>query len=154
MASRPALQDLYARMGQKNIAPLWEVLSRLVLPEPRPACVPAMWSFDRDIRPLLIEAGGLITAQQAERRVVVLENPGIRGLSQITQSLYAGVQLITPGEVASSHRHTASAIRFVLEGEGALHGRGGRAHDDAPGRLHPHAVGTRSTTTAIPAATR
>jgi gentisate 1,2-dioxygenase len=81
--------------------------------------VPALWSFDRDIRPLLVEAGGLITAKQAERRVVVLENPGIRGLSQITQSLYAGVQLITPGEVAPGHRHTASAIRFVLEGEGA-----------------------------------
>jgi gentisate 1,2-dioxygenase len=111
------LRDLYARMDQKNIAPLWEVLSRLVLPEPRPACVPALWSFDRDIRPLLIEAGGLITARQAERRVAVLENPGLRGGSQITQSLYAGVQLLTPGEVASSHSHTASAIRFVLEGD-------------------------------------
>jgi gentisate 1,2-dioxygenase len=113
------LRDLYSRMDQKNIAPLWEVLSRLVPPEPRPACVAALWSFDRDIRPLLMEAGGLITAKQAERRVAVLENPGIRGLSQITQSLYAGVQLITPGEVADTHRHTASAIRFVLEGQGA-----------------------------------
>jgi gentisate 1,2-dioxygenase len=115
----PELRDLYARMDEKNIAPLWEVLSRLVLPEPRPACVPALWSFDRDVRPLLMEAGGLITARQAERRVAVLENPGLRGLSQITQSLYAGVQLITPGEVAATHHHTASAIRFVLEGEGA-----------------------------------
>jgi len=114
-----ALRDLYARMDRKSLTPLWEVMSRLVPTEPRPACVPALWSFDRDIRPLLVEAGGLITAKQAERRVVVLENPGIRGLSQITQSLYAGVQLITPGEVAPGHRHTASAIRFVLEGEGA-----------------------------------
>jgi gentisate 1,2-dioxygenase len=113
------LRDLYARMDRKSLTPLWEVMSRLVPTEPRPACVPALWSFDRDIRPLLVEAGGLITAKQAERRVVVLENPGIRGLSQITQSLYAGVQLITPGEVAPGHRHTASAIRFVLEGEGA-----------------------------------
>ena len=94
---RAELRDLYARMGQKNIAPLWEVLSRLVPPEPHPACVPALWSFDRDIRPLAVEAGGLITAKQAERRVAVLENPGLRGLSQITQSLYAGVQLLTPG---------------------------------------------------------
>jgi gentisate 1,2-dioxygenase len=113
------LQDLYVRMGHKNIAPLWEVLSRLVPAEPHPACVASLWSFDRDIRPLMIEAGGLITARQAERRVAVLENPGLRGLSQITQSLYAGVQLITPGEIASTHSHTASAIRFVLEGEGA-----------------------------------
>ena len=49
----------------------------------------------------------------------MLQNPGIGALSQITQSLYAGVQLLMPGEVAPSHRHTASAIRFVLEGEGA-----------------------------------
>jgi gentisate 1,2-dioxygenase len=113
------LQDLYARMNAKNLAPLWEVLSRLVPSEPHPACVPAWWSFDRDIRPLLLEAGGLISAKQAERRVAVLQNPGIGAHSQITQSLYAGVQLLMPGEVAPSHRHTASAIRFVLEGEGA-----------------------------------
>jgi gentisate 1,2-dioxygenase len=113
------LEDLYVRMHAKNLAPLWEVLSRLVPSEPHPACVPAWWSFDRDIRPLLLEAGTLISAKQAERRVAVLQNPGIGGLSQITQSLYAGVQLLMPGEVASSHRHTASAIRFVLEGKGA-----------------------------------
>ncbi|HET9475726.1 MAG TPA: gentisate 1,2-dioxygenase, partial [Steroidobacteraceae bacterium] len=111
--------DLYARMNAKNLAPLWEVLSRLVPSEPHPTCVPAWWSFDRDIRPLLLEAGGLISAKQAERRVAILQNPGIGALSQITQSLYAGVQLLMPGEVAPSHRHTASAIRFVLEGEGA-----------------------------------
>jgi gentisate 1,2-dioxygenase len=110
------LRSLYARMDQKHLAPLWEVLSRLVPPEPQPACVAASWSYDRDIRPLLMEAGGLITAKQAERRVAVLENPGIRGRSQITQSLYAGVQLIMPGEIAPGHRHTASAIRFILVG--------------------------------------
>jgi gentisate 1,2-dioxygenase len=66
-----------------------------------------------------MEAGGLITAREATRRVLVLENPGIRGSSQITQSLYAGIQMILPGEVAPTHRHTASAIRFILEGAGA-----------------------------------
>jgi gentisate 1,2-dioxygenase len=106
-------------MNAKNLAPLWEVLSRLVPAEPHPACVPACWSFDRDIRPLLLEAGGLISAKQAERRVAILQNPGLGAISQITQSLYAGVQLLMPGEVAPSHRHTASAIRFVLEGMGA-----------------------------------
>jgi gentisate 1,2-dioxygenase len=127
------LRDLYARMDQKNLAPLWEVLSRLVPPEPSPACVPALWSFDRDIRPLLMEAGGLITAKQAERRVAVLQNPGLRGLSQITQSLYGGVQLLVPGELAASHSHTASAIRFVLEGEGAYTAVEGERTEMRPG---------------------
>ena len=49
----------------------------------------------------------------------MLENPALRGQSCITQSLYAGLQLILPGEVAPSHRHTQSALRFVVDGEGA-----------------------------------
>src|SRR5437899_6356872 len=40
-------------------------------------------------------------------------------MSRITQSLYAGLQLILPGETAHTHRHTASALRFILEGSGA-----------------------------------
>ena len=40
-------------------------------------------------------------------------------MSRVTQSLYAGLQLILPGEIAHSHRHSASALRFVLEGSGA-----------------------------------
>lgn len=110
-------QAFYACLDQKDTAPLWEVLSRLVLPEPKPAIVPAQWKYD-EIRPLLMESGRLLTVQEAERRVLVLENPGLRGASQITQSLYAGLQLILPGEVAPSHRHAASALRFVVEGDG------------------------------------
>ena len=67
----------------------------------------------------MLEAGGLITAKEAERRVLILENPGLRGESRITTDLYAGVQLVLPGEVAPAHRHTQSALRFVLEGAGA-----------------------------------
>ena len=67
----------------------------------------------------MIEAGTLITAKEAERRVLILENPGLRGQSKITTDLYAGVQLVLPGEVAPAHRHSQSALRFVLEGDGA-----------------------------------
>ena len=86
--------------------------------KPRPKAVPTIWRYN-EIHPLLLEAGKLITAKQAERRVLILENPGVRGTSQITESLYAGLQLILPGEVAPTHRHTASALRFVIEGNGA-----------------------------------
>src|SRR5258705_7092343 len=87
------------------------------MPEPKPNIVPAFWKYD-SVRALLMEAGRLLTVQEAERRVLVLENPGIRGASQITQSLYAGLQIILPGEVAPSHRHTASALRRIVEGDG------------------------------------
>jgi gentisate 1,2-dioxygenase len=113
----PERQAFYERLDRVDTAPLWEVLNRLVLPQPQPAIVPALWKYD-EVRALLMEAGRLLTVQEAERRVLVLENPGIRGASQITQSLYAGLQLIQPGEVAVSHRHTAGALRFIVEGDG------------------------------------
>ena len=114
----PERQAFTERLDKKNAAPLWDVLGELVPPEPRPACVAALWRY-AEIRPLLMEAGALITAQEAERRVLMLENPGLRGAARITQSLYAGLQLILPGEVAPTHRHTASALRLVIEGQGA-----------------------------------
>jgi gentisate 1,2-dioxygenase len=64
-----------------------------------------------------MESGSLLTAEEAERRVLVLENPALPGQSRITATLYAGVQLVMPGEVAPAHKHTASALRFVLESE-------------------------------------
>ena len=111
-------KEFYQRLDSKGTAPLWEVLARLVRVDPQTACVPALWRYD-EIRPLLMEAGQLITAKEAERRVLMLLNPGLQGTPQITQSLYAGLQLIMPGEVAPTHRHVASALRFVIEGEGA-----------------------------------
>jgi gentisate 1,2-dioxygenase len=66
-----------------------------------------------------MRAGDAITAEEAVRRVLILENPALRGQSAVTQSLYAGLQLILPGEVAPSHRHTQSALRFIVEGSGA-----------------------------------
>src|SRR5260370_2696008 len=75
-------------------------------------------SFDA-IRDYMTEAGRLITAKEAERRVLVLENPDLRGQSKITTSLFAGVQMVVPGDVAPAHRHSQSARRFVLEGKGA-----------------------------------
>jgi gentisate 1,2-dioxygenase len=94
--------------------------------------VPAFWAYEK-VRPYLMEAGRLITAEEAVRRVLILENPGLQGQSAITQSLYAGLQLILPGEVAPSHRHTQSALRFVVEGQGAYTAVDGERTTMAPG---------------------
>ncbi len=113
-----ARQDLYRRMDRHHTAPLWEVLHALIPDQPATRCKPYLWKY-KDIRPYIAEAGKLITAKEAIRRVLVLENPGMRGESCITQSLYAGLQLILPGEIAPSHRHSQSALRFIVEGSGA-----------------------------------
>ncbi|PWU11532.1 MAG: gentisate 1,2-dioxygenase [Terriglobia bacterium] len=110
-------QEFYQRLEGKSTAALWEVLAEIVPREPRPACLPAIWRYN-EVRPLLMEAGRRITAKEAERRVLILENPGTRGMSRITQTVYAGLQLVLPGETAPTHRHVASALRFVIESEG------------------------------------
>ena len=112
------LQAFAERIAGNNLAPLWDRLHDLITPHPASAAMPAVWSYD-DIRPLLMEAGDLITAKEAERRVLILENPGLAGLSRITTSLYAGLQLVLPGEIAPAHRHTPTALRFVVDGAGA-----------------------------------
>jgi hypothetical protein len=117
-ADTPERRAFYAKIDEQNLTALWLSLSDLVTPEPRSACQPASWRFD-DIRTYMLEAGELITAKEAERRVLVIENPGLRGQSKITTDMYAGVQLVMPGEIAPAHRHTQSALRFVLQGDGA-----------------------------------
>jgi gentisate 1,2-dioxygenase len=111
-------EAFYHRLKTQSAAPLWEQLADLVLGQPKPGCVPALWRYE-EMRPYLMESGKLITADEAERRVLMLENPGLKGLPQITQSLYAGLQLVLPGEVTATHRHVAAALRFVIEGNGA-----------------------------------
>ncbi len=113
-----ARRDFYERIGGLSMAPLWESMHQLVPPQPAPKYRAAHWDYDK-VRPYLMESGSLITAKEAVRRVLILENPAMQGSACITPSLYAGLQLILPGEVAPSHRHTQSALRFIVEGEGA-----------------------------------
>ena len=103
----------------RNTLPLWPSL-RAMLPHGIPArrTQPVMWRY-ADVRPDLLKAGELAPIQKAERRVLVLCNPGL-GLQamQATASIYIGLQLILPGETAPNHKHTPSAVRFVIEGSG------------------------------------
>ncbi|MFY0991705.1 gentisate 1,2-dioxygenase [Halomonas sp. C05BenzN] len=116
--SSPEREAYYEKIARQDFSALWNVLSDIITPTPRSACQPHLWEFG-PAKQLLMEAGELITAKEAERRVLILENPGLRGQSRITTSLYAGLQLVMPGEVAPAHRHSQSALRFVMDGGGA-----------------------------------
>jgi gentisate 1,2-dioxygenase len=113
--------DYVRGLRSRNTLPLWPSL-RAVLPYGAPArrTLPVLWRY-RDIRPDLLRAGDLTPIERAERRVLVLCNPGL-GLEnmQATPTIYIGLQLIQPGETAPNHRHTPSAIRFVVEGSGGF----------------------------------
>jgi len=125
-------QEFYIRLGQRNLSPLWLSLAALVTRQPASGSKAAVWRYP-ECRALLMEAGELVSVEEAERRVLVLENPAFAGQSRITTSLYAGLQLVLPGERARSHRHTQSALRFVLEGTGAYTAVGGERTPMHPG---------------------
>ncbi len=111
-------EQFYQHISGQNLTPLWESLHHLVPKTPNATCAPAYWNY-QEIRPLLLKSGSLIGAKEAVRRVLVLENPALRGQSSITATLYAGLQLIIPAN-RTSHRHNQSALRFIVEGKGAF----------------------------------
>src|SRR6185295_7510747 len=76
--SNPKRREFYERIAHHDLAPLWEVLGTLVPQSPATPGVPAWWRY-RDVRSYLMESGELISAAEAERRVLILENPGMRG---------------------------------------------------------------------------
>ena len=113
--------DYRAALARQSISPLWPQMRNLLPSQwpagPTRAC---HWSYAA-IRPLLLEAGRLTPVEKAERRVLVLADPG-RGpdAMQLSASIYCGLQLLLPGELAPAHRHTPSAARIVVEGRGAM----------------------------------
>lgn len=128
--------DYLQALRARNTLPLWPSL-RAVLPYGRPSrsTQPAHWRY-QDIRPQLLRAGELTPIEKAERRVLVLCNPGL-GLETLraTPTIYLGLQLIQPRETAPTHRHTPSAIRFVIEGDGGYTVVGGEKLPMEPGDL-------------------
>jgi gentisate 1,2-dioxygenase len=113
-------EDYRKALTELNLVPLWPSL-RSVLPPGKPALrtKPTCWPYET-LRPLLLRAGELTPMEKAERRVLVMANPG-HGLEkmQATASIYLGMQLLLPGEWAPAHRHTPNAVRMIVEGEGA-----------------------------------
>ena len=129
-----ARADYYGRIGEYNLAPLWEVLHNLLAHEPVTEATPHLWHYD-SLRPSLMESADVISTEEAERRVLVLENPTMRGKSCITEALFAGLQLIMPGEIAATHRHSPAALRLIVEGSRAFTAINGERAYMEPGDL-------------------
>lgn len=112
------LSEYYKGLERHQVAPLWNALADLMSTTPKSAAVAHLWRY-RELRPQLMRAGELVTAEEAERRVLMLLNPTpeVAARGGITGTLYAGIQLVLPGEVARSHRHVMSALRFLIEAE-------------------------------------
>lgn len=118
------LNDYYRRLDERHLGPLWNSLQSIMGKEPHPRATAHLWKWD-EVKAFVLESGELVTPERGgERRVIFFRNPGLESLEpwgwgSLTHTLYAGVQLLLPGEKAPSHRHAQNAIRFVLEGSGA-----------------------------------
>ena len=113
-------QNYRDELKANNLVPLWPSLRGVLPPHvPTRHTRATSWPYAA-IRPLLMQAGELTPIEKAERRVLVLANPG-HGLEkmQASAAMYLGMQLLLPGEWAPAHRHTPNAVRMVVEGEGA-----------------------------------
>ena len=106
------LNQYYNTAEGIRLYPLWE--SR---PEEPPEIEPFLWRWAQ-VQPLVLKSGEVVTPDRdVERRIMGLTPPGLeRGT---THTLVANLQLLLPGETAPAHRHTPTAIRWILTGTGA-----------------------------------
>jgi gentisate 1,2-dioxygenase len=127
--------ELYAAMGKVNIQALWTQATDLMPGRPAPQAVPWLWRWDT-VLALAAEAGEAVpVGRGGERRALALANPGLGGLPFATPTLWAAMQYLNARESAPAHRHTAAAIRFVLQGSGVWTTVNGEPCPMSPGDL-------------------
>ncbi|MFB4162423.1 cupin domain-containing protein [Alteribacillus sp. JSM 102045] len=118
------VKEFNKKIQKDELGPLWNAIPQLVSKEPPSHAEPYLWKGSV-IKKHLMEATNIFTPERGgERRAIYLQNPKLKdrepwGWGAATQNIYAAVQLILPGEEAPSHRHKQSALRFIMEGEGA-----------------------------------
>jgi Gentisate 1,2-dioxygenase len=119
VAALDTTDQLRKAWKEAHLAPLWE--SPTAHKPPAPPDPSYLWSWER-VRPLIGRAIEVANPAAVERRVLTLVNPITRGPDDqsTARTLVAALQILLPGETARPHRHSMNAIRFVLEGEGAV----------------------------------
>jgi gentisate 1,2-dioxygenase len=135
-----ALREMYAEIGARNLFPFWAKKSdvehdeiRQLMNGPKP--VPFRWSYKDDLESLLHRSAELVTAEDTDRRSLVLINPGLAPRRATVSTMYTAYRLNDPNEVMPPHRHTASAIRFGLTGSKNFTGVEGEDITFGPGDL-------------------
>ncbi len=118
VADTPELLDYYQRLDALQTGALWTVANKIEPWQPQSSSVPVLWRY-QDLREHVLRSLELVTPEKAGRRVIYLNNPGRRDVAAAVGWLYSGLQVMHPGEVASAHAHSASALRFIMEGKGA-----------------------------------
>jgi gentisate 1,2-dioxygenase len=112
----PELEAYYKELENLGAGALWTVANDIEPWEPKSSSVPMLWKYDK-LRELVLKSSELVTPEQAGRRVVYLVNEKRKDVAAAVGWLYTGIQVTRPGESTSAHKHKASALRFIMEGE-------------------------------------
>ncbi|WP_258129478.1 cupin domain-containing protein [Achromobacter anxifer] len=119
VADSPELIAYYKDLARLETGALWTVANKIEPWAPRSASVPVVWRY-QDLRGHVLRSAELVSPEEAGRRVIYLNNPGRRDVAAAVGWLYSGLQVMQPGELASAHKHSHSALRFIMEGRGAF----------------------------------
>lgn len=118
VADSPERVAYYRELARLETGALWTVANKIEPWAPRSASVPVVWRY-QDLRGHVLRSAELVSPEEAGRRVIYLNNPGRRDVAAAVGWLYSGLQVMKPGELASAHAHSHSALRFIMEGSGA-----------------------------------
>ncbi len=100
----PAQVAYYGDLAKKGAGALWTVANKIEPWEPVSSSVPMLWRY-QDLRADVLRSLDLVTPEKAGRRVIDLDNPGRSDVAAAVGWIYAGLQVMRPGERASAHRH-------------------------------------------------
>jgi gentisate 1,2-dioxygenase len=123
-ADRDAVARLYEDLAANDLEALWRINARIMPFQPQPRTRLWRWRY-KTLLHLAERAGELVPiGRGGDRRVLACINPGLKEAygDQVygaTHSLWAALQYLGPHESAPGHRHSPSALRFVVQGNGA-----------------------------------
>jgi gentisate 1,2-dioxygenase len=113
------LDGLHAEASNLDLTPGWLPRERPILwAQPNSEFVPARWNYEAAAA-LLDAAGPLLDLSLAARRNLVLRNPAPGTNFETARTLVCAYQMILPGEMAPSHRHSSHALRVIIDGKGS-----------------------------------
>src|ERR1044072_8243306 len=89
-AREAALQTLFEALQPLSLAPLWTQYRAMLTPTPQGKARPYLWRY-AELRPHLLRTGELISTREAERRVLMLMNPGLERSRPADHGVYSPV---------------------------------------------------------------
>jgi gentisate 1,2-dioxygenase len=98
---------------------VYDAMLERLIGGPNPCGKPHLWRWDA-VNDKLIQMLDLMSESFTARRNVSFINPN-PDVGGTTQTILMGMQIVKPGEVAWSHRHPISALRFVIDGDEKLY---------------------------------